>query len=102
MNEKLESLRKNGDIGRSLDAYVSLSGNASNPTFQLLSKYKEFLEELFIVSRVELAESSDEELSITVNKATGGRCPRCWRWYPNLHNETENEELCPRCAEAIL
>ncbi|MGK0236681.1 MAG: isoleucyl-tRNA synthetase [Candidatus Pelagisphaera sp.] len=102
VNEKLESLRKNGDIGRSLDAYVSLSGNVSNPTFQLLSKYKEFLEELFIVSRVELAETSDEELTITVNKATGGRCPRCWRWYPNLHNETENEELCPRCAEAIL
>ena len=102
VNEKLEELRKNGEIGRSLDAYIELSAAPSNPTFQLLSKYKDFLEELFIVSRVELAESIDEEFAITVTKATGGRCPRCWRWYPDLQNGTENEELCPRCAEAIL
>ena len=102
VNEKLEALRKNGDIGRSLDAYITIGGNEQNATFKLLSQYKEFLEELFIVSRVELANSNDEEPSITVTKATGGRCPRCWRWYPNLQNGVDNEELCPRCAEAIL
>lgn len=102
VNEKLEELRKNGDIGRSLDAYVTIRGIEDDATFKLLSRYNEFLEELFIVSRVELANSNEDELSITVTKATGGRCPRCWRWYPNLQNGTDNEELCPRCAEAIL
>ena len=102
VNEKLETLRKNGEIGRSLDAYLAIAGNEKDATFQLLSRYAEFLEELFIVSRVELAKSNDEALSITVNKATGGRCPRCWRWYPDLQNGTDNGALCPRCAEAIL
>ncbi len=102
VNEKLEELRTNGEIGRSLDAYIELTGAEQDPTFQLLSKYKEFLEELFIVSRVELAANPDGELTITVSKATGGRCPRCWRWEPDLQNGTENEQLCPRCAEAIL
>lgn len=101
VNEKLEILRKDGDIGRSLDANLHVSGKQNDTNFVRLSKYQEFLEELLIVSKVELATNDSEDLQITVNKATGGRCPRCWRWIPNLHNGTENSETCPRCDQAI-
>ncbi len=101
VNEKLEGLRKEGAIGRSLDAFIELTGSDDDPTFQLLSKYHDFLEELFIVSQVALTSGSGE-IAIQVTQAEGGRCPRCWRWFPDLQNGVENEQLCPRCAEAIL
>ena len=53
VNEKLEDLRKRGDIGRSLDAYLTISGSSEAQTFKLLRSYEKFLDELFIVSLVE-------------------------------------------------
>lgn len=100
INEKLESLRASGDIGRSLDAYITISGNENDELFKLLKTHEQFLEELFIVSKVTLATSDDGELTTTVTKADGGRCPRCWRWESNLKNETENDHLCARCVQA--
>ncbi|MBK1880006.1 isoleucine--tRNA ligase [Pelagicoccus mobilis] len=101
VNEKLETLRSAGEIGRSLDAYVSIAGNPDAEDFQRLQRYEHALEELFIISRIELTDQSASELSVAATKATGGRCPRCWRWEPQLSNGTENTELCSRCAEAL-
>ncbi len=101
VNEKLEELRASGEIGRSLDAYLEVSGNQEDATFATLSKYDRFLEELLIVSRVTLTTLDQDDLKISVSQATGGRCPRCWRWEPLLLNGTENEQLCPRCEEAL-
>jgi len=102
VNEKLEGLRTDGAIGRSLDAFIELSGQENDPTFALLGKYSDFLEELFIVSQVRLTPGIEGEIEINVTKADGGRCPRCWRWFPTLQNGAKNDQLCPRCAEAIL
>ena len=102
VNEKLEDLRKRGDIGRSLDAYLTISGSSEAQTFKLLRIHEKFLDELFIVSLVELKESDSPDLSINVAKAEGGRCPRCWRWFPKLKNGVANEELCSRCTSAII
>ncbi len=101
VNEKLESLRASGEIGRSLDAYLEVAGSQEDSVFSTLSKYSHFLEELLIVSRVTLTSSNQEDLTISVSQATGGRCPRCWRWEPDLLNGIENEQLCPRCEEAL-
>ena len=102
VNEKLEDLRKRGDIGRSLDAYLTISGSSKVQTFKVLRTYEKFLDELFIISLVELKESDFPDLLINVAKAEGGRCPRCWRWFPELKNGVDNEKLCSRCAEAII
>jgi len=102
VNESLEDLRKRGEIGRSLDAYLTIAGSTKAETFNLLRRYEKFLDELFIVSQIRLEEVDSPELAISVAKAEGGRCPRCWRWFPELENGVENEQLCPRCAEAIL
>ena len=101
VNEKIEELRKAGQVGRSLDAFVQISGKQGETQFDRLSKYQEFLEELLIVSVVEVSATEEEELKTRVIKATGGRCPRCWRWDPTLQDGTENANVCPRCAEAL-
>ncbi|MDQ8202855.1 isoleucine--tRNA ligase [Pelagicoccus sp. SDUM812003] len=101
VNEKLEGLRSSGEIGRSLDAYVTISGKQSDASFVRLDRYQHFLEELLIVSKVELAAHEKAELAIAASKATGGRCPRCWRWEPQLEGGTENEHTCSRCEKAL-
>jgi len=101
VNEKLEELRQNGEIGRSLDAFIEVSGAETDSIFQILKKHNQFLEELLIVSKVELSAHAESSVSIKVGKADGGRCPRCWRWESELSNGVENETLCPRCEEAL-
>jgi len=101
VNERLEGLRRKGEIGRSLDARLRVVGNPQNAAFRILRKREAVLEELFIVSQVELASHLEDETTLTLAKADGGRCPRCWRWFPELENGTSNQKLCPRCREAL-
>ncbi len=98
--EKVEAARQAGAIGKSLDAAVTLSGPAAHAEFALASKHRGALPELFIVSQVHLHPVDSGDLSIVVDRAGSGRCPRCWRWLEELHGGTENAVLCPRCEEA--
>jgi isoleucyl-tRNA synthetase len=102
VNERLEGLRQQKTIGQSLDAKVVITGSSSDPEFARLQKYANDLPELFILSQVTLIESSESnELSVEVAHADGVRCPRSWRWVPELV-ETENwGAVSPRCAEIL-
>ena len=102
VNERLEGLRQQKTIGQSLDAKVVITGSSSDPDFARLQKYANDLPELFILSQVTLIESSESnELSVEVAHADGVRCPRSWRWVPELV-ETENwGAVSPRCAEIL-
>jgi len=48
---------------------------------------------------VEIPEN--EELQITAKHATGVRCPRSWRWVPELISVDPWGEVSPRCAEVL-
>ena len=67
------------------------------------------LETVFIVSKVEIAESTDENftkaeevegLEIKITRAEGEKCERCWK-YDNLGVDAEHPTLCPRCTEVL-
>ena len=100
VNEKLEVLRQSGEIGKSLDSAVQLTAAAADPLFALLTRHRDSLAELFIVSRVDLVADSGE-VSIVATVAGGVRCPRCWRWVPALSPTPAHGDACPRCAEAL-
>ena len=48
-----------------------------------------------IVSRADFAEG--EETTVTVRRAEGVKCPRCW----NYTEEGDEEGLCPRCRRVL-
>jgi isoleucyl-tRNA synthetase len=104
VNEKLEPLRQAGTIGKSLDAALTLTAPAGDPTFSVLGKHRDFLPELFIVSHVNLtAPTAADTLMIEARHARDSgftRCPRCWRWVPKL-SVSSHGEVCPRCEEAL-
>jgi isoleucyl-tRNA synthetase len=102
LNDRLETLRQQKTIGQSLDAKAVITGSLNDPDFARLKKYEADLPELFILSEVSVLESTDaSELQIEVAHADGVRCPRSWRWVPELVETEKWGAVSPRCAEAL-
>jgi isoleucyl-tRNA synthetase len=58
---------------------------------------------LFIVSQVELESASPDggAISITVARAEGEKCARCWRVVPTVSALADTAGLCDRCLDAL-
>ena len=103
---QIEPLRKNKQIGSSLQAKVVIS--ATTNELPLLEQYAKQLPMLFIVSEVEVRSApTDVEVSseamprITIERAGGVKCERCWRIVPAVSSEPASAGLCDRCQGAL-
>jgi isoleucyl-tRNA synthetase len=106
---QIEPLRKNKEIGSSLQARVVLSGPPDD--LKLLERYARDLPMLFIVSEVELRPTSDDgekkdkdqraRPRIAIERARGVKCVRCWRYVPAVSKDPAWEGLCDRCQDAL-
>lgn len=102
INESLEKLRKDKQIGQSLDAEIEIRFSTKDPIAKILKKYSDELAELFIVSKVILIEDDGlENASVLARHASGVRCPRSWRWVPELVNVEPWGKVSLRCAEVL-
>jgi isoleucyl-tRNA synthetase len=104
VNEALEELRGKKEIGQSLDAEVGITLSSENPLWPIFKRRENELPEIFIVSSVILAEEADFDLSeiqISARHAPGVRCPRSWRWVPELVEVERWGKVSPRCAEVL-
>jgi isoleucyl-tRNA synthetase len=102
VNAALEEQRKAKVIGNSLTARVRLS--TAGPVGALLRRHADELPMLFIVSEVALeatAPDAGDALAVTVERAGGDKCGRCWRWVPAVRREPAWEGLCERCVDAL-
>ena len=105
VNKKLEAERQTGLIGHSLDARVLL--NIVNAEYSFIKDYTENeVSDLFIVSQVKfvndnLAESEIEGISISVEKASGEKCERCWKYDEEVGHNHNHPDVCPRCASVL-
>ncbi len=102
INEKLEILRQEKVIGKSLEAKVTIKGHPGEAIYTLLKQYQAILPELFIVSDVSLNDSNEPQLEIEASHADGHRCPRSWRWVPELVEAPGFGEVSPRDRDALL
>ena len=101
VNRALESARQAKTIGTSLGAQVTLRARGDSLT--LLDKYRDELPMLFIASQVTVTEApgQGDAVELTVSRAEGVKCARCWRIVPEVSSESGSEGLCSRCVEAI-
>ena len=105
VNKKLEAERQTGLIGHSLDARVLL--NIANAEYSFIKDYTENeVSDLFIVSQVKfvndnLAESEIEGINIGVEKASGEKCERCWKYDEEVGHDHNHSDVCPRCAKVL-
>lgn len=94
----LEEARKEGKIGSSSQASLSLNVASSSLFDALHSLDKDTLAKLFIVSEVTLAKGEQDEAKVAV--ADGFTCPRC-RFVYQEGVEHEEGKLCSRCYKAL-
>ncbi|MBF0558239.1 MAG: isoleucine--tRNA ligase [Nitrospirae bacterium] len=109
-NKALEIKRKEKFIGNALEAKLVLY--APEETYRHLQDYLDFLPTLFIVSDVDIqasdlhAPDSRESteikgLYITVERAPGKKCDRCWNWRLTVGTIADHPQICEQCFNAI-
>ena len=50
--------------------------------------------------QLEAALSSDEDIEVSIFKAEGEKCNRCWK-YTNSYTYYKNKIICQRCNEVL-
>ena len=101
VNVALEEQRQQKVITSSLSARVGLA--AVGPLAALLHQYRDELPAIFGVSQVvlEQAAADQAEVAVSVHRADGIKCERCWRYVPSVSDAVEFKGLCDRCVDAL-
>ena len=94
VTKNLEELRNSKEIGSSLEASVTLSaeGNSYDDLLSLGAQLRDFL----IVSQAHVEKGSPK---VKVTRATGNKCPRCWKFDETI--KPQSDDVCPICKEAL-
>ena len=109
VSKALEEARAAKLIGSSLEAKVLVQAPEEIAGALL---HMEDPEGFFIVSQLEVKETGatpedtdgEQALSgvdITVLRAEGDKCPRCWVWSIEIGSDIDFPEVCPRCARVL-
>ena len=100
---KLEEARVARLIGSSLEAHVKIT--AGSYAHKFLSEYQDQLRYVFIVSQVDLVEGyadlSEEGLDVTIARAEGQKCERCWNYSVRVGESSRYPTVCERCIAAL-
>jgi len=104
----IEPLRQSKALGHSLDARVTV--HATGEAFAALSGVAADLRDVFIVSQAlvtdqaapaEAVQGEVEGVAVTIAKALGEKCARCWIYDENLGTDPEHPQACPRCTQVL-
>ena len=99
----LEAARAERRIGSSLEAQLRLA--APESVYPVLERYRDQLRYLFIVSNVILergaASNGDTGLAITIDKAPGQKCERCWNYSTHVAEDSLYPTVCERCSQVL-
>lgn len=103
----LEIARQEKTIGGGLEAKVRIE--AAGEIARLLDRYRDLLRYLFIVSQVEVvdlgagadADGGSTALTVSVERATGSKCSRCWNYSERVGEDAEYSSVCERCSAAL-
>lgn len=97
VKKNLEQARVSKVIGASLEAKITLT--VCKDDFDFFNERKDLLKFLFIVSQLDIY--SGECLEVKVEKASGGKCERCWSYSDTVGKNTDTPTLCSRCSDIV-
>ncbi len=102
INSALEQARKDGKIGSSLQAKVTVYDPQAK-----CDRNVDFAE-LCIVSQIEIIHDiraeggvDNNEIDIVIEKANDDKCARCWKVLPEVGTNVKYLDLCNRCVDAV-
>ena len=94
---ELEKARQAKQIGKALEARLAMV--LDRETHELVSRHVPDLLELLSVSGVTVSEGPS--WGVVVERASGTKCERCWKWDLEVGLSKEHPTLCPRCVGAV-
>ena len=97
--KSLDTARQEKIIGAPLEARVLLSADAS--LHPLLHQYRADLPGLFIVSAVELSAQSEPGVTAKIERASGVKCERCWKFTSDTGSDAGFPTVCAPCAAVV-
>ena len=59
------------------------------------------LEDLLIVSGVEVVRSDADHIEVDVQRASGTKCERCWHYRESVGSDAQVPTVCAPCAERL-
>jgi isoleucyl-tRNA synthetase len=99
----LEGARNAKQIGKAVEAQVKVA--AAEPVYSVLAHYRDQLRYIFIVSSVTLEEKKSGNgtgaISVTVSKADGQKCERCWNYSVHVGENKNYPTVCERCSAVL-
>ena len=99
----LETTRAEKQIGGSLEAQLHMA--APEQLYPVLERHRDQLRYLFIVSDVVLEKSPASNghagLVVTVNRAPGQKCERCWNYSTHVGEDKIYPTVCERCSAVL-
>jgi isoleucyl-tRNA synthetase len=95
---ELEKARQAKAIGKALEAKLTFSG--SSPALTEAKAHVDALRELLNVSQLEIKQGG-EAVAVSVSKAAGQKCERCWHWETDVGSHAEHPTICARCVKAV-
>lgn len=108
VNKTLEVKRKEGVVGKGLEAEVVLYCDGANrDALMLLGDELRFV---LMTSKVTieplaqavgLSESDVPGLAVEINRSNATKCVRCWHHSENIGQHSAHPELCQRCVENV-
>jgi len=120
VNRQLESCRKEGGLGASLEAQVQLEIAASDGTAALREALTQLeasahpdvdnLADWLLVSALGiggaapeavLAEAREGGITVRIARAKGEKCERCWHYATDIGRHTSHPTLCGRCVAVL-
>jgi isoleucyl-tRNA synthetase len=104
--EKLETSRQQKQIGKSLDAKIIWQAPEGQRHTIAAQKDSEELRELLNVSQFVVKTFLQDPLGandgdVSVDKADGAKCERCWHWETDVGADPGHPTICARCVAAV-
>ncbi len=100
VNQELEKSRRNNLIGSSLEAKVTIYADKKSISFLEQIGIKE-LEDIFIVSKLDLQVNDNPLENIHISHYEGQKCERCWKWSVSVGKNGEHPTICSRCVQEV-
>ena len=95
---ELEKARQLKAIGKALEAKLTFAG--ASPALAAAGAHLDALRELSNVSQLEIRPGADAVV-VSVSKAAGEKCERCWHWETDVGSHPEHPTICARCVKAV-
>jgi Isoleucyl-tRNA synthetase len=108
VNKELEAKRNAGEIGKSLEAEVTLLCSQENLT--LLTLLGDELRFVLMTSKAQvqlddgaqtLAKSDVPGIRVLIERTNAPKCVRCWHHSKDVGLHAQHPELCGRCVENV-